>query len=102
MSTGFDNFDIINDKKSFNVHISIQQRSAKKYITNVTGFPAYYDIPKVLRYIKKFFKCGGSVIKDAKTGEDVIQVTGDQRQNIKKFFIECDVVDKEDIVISGF
>lgn len=102
MSVTFDNFDTLNDKKSFNVHISIQQRSSKKYITNVAGFPDYYDIPKVLRYIKKFFKCGGSIVKDPKTGEDVIQVTGDQRENIKKFFIECDVVDKENIIKSGF
>jgi translation initiation factor SUI1 len=92
----------LDSNKSFTVRLSVHQRNSKKYTTNVVGLPSYYDIPKVLRYIKKFFKCGGSVIKDPVTSNDVIQVTGDQRHNIKKFFIECDVVDKDSIIIVGF
>lgn len=100
MNFDFDDFE---DKRdSFNVHISIQQRTAKKHITMVSGFPDYYDIPKILKYIKKMYKCGGSIVSDEKTSLPVIQVTGDQRQNIQKFFIECDVVDKENIILHGF
>uniref|UniRef100_A0A6C0KG42 SUI1 domain-containing protein n=1 Tax=viral metagenome TaxID=1070528 RepID=A0A6C0KG42_9ZZZZ len=93
--------DFDEKKDSFNVHISIQQRNAKKNITIVSGFPDTYDLPKILKYIKKIYKCGGSLVKD-KTENTVIQVSGDQRQNIRAFFIECDVVDEPNIILHGF
>ena len=100
----FDNgFDFDDDKRDdFNIHISIQQRTARKHITIVSGFPYYYDLPKVLKYIKKIFKCGGSLVRDKETNTSVLQVTGDQRQNIRNFFVDYDVVDKESIILHGF
>jgi translation initiation factor 1 len=88
-------------KDNFNVHISIQQRTAKKNITIVSGFPDHYDLPKILKYIKKIYKCGGSIVKD-KLENTVIQVSGDQRQNIRTFFVECDVADESNIILHGF
>lgn len=89
------------DDDQFKVHITIQQRSTKKYITNVSGIPEKYDLPKILKYIKKFYTCGGSIVQD-KEGNSVIQVTGDQRDNIRKFFLECDVMDEQHIIMHGF
>jgi translation initiation factor 1 len=89
------------DDDQFKVHITIQQRTAKKYITSVSGIPEKYDLPKILKYIKKIYTCGGCVVKD-KEGNDVIQVTGDQRENIRKFFLQCDVMDDHHIIMHGF
>lgn len=93
--------DFDDDDDNFKVHITIQQRTAKKYTTNVSGIPAKYDLPKILKYVKKFYTCGGSIIQD-KDGNDVIQVAGDQRENIRKFFLECDVMDDHHIIMHGF
>jgi len=96
-------FDFEEDKKdNFKVHISIQQRTSKKYITIIKGIPEKYDLPKIVKYIKKIYKCGGSIVKDEKDDTLVIQVSGDQRQNIRKFFIDCDVMDADNIISHGF
>jgi translation initiation factor 1 len=95
-------FDFDDDNiPAFKAHITIQQRNSKKYITSVSGIPTQYDLPKILKYIKKFYKCGGSIVKD-EHGSCVIQVTGDQRYHIRDFFIECDVMDADQIVLHGF
>ena len=96
-----DFYDIDNKKDNFKVHISIQQRTSKKYITNVSGIPDKYDMPKVLKYIKKIYKCGGSVVKD-KDDNLILQITGDQRSNIETFFIDYNVMDKDNIISHGF
>lgn len=92
-----------NDKNlsKFKVHIMLQQRTSKKYITNIVEIPTIYDLPKILKFLKKTFKCNGSVLKD-KDGNEFLQLTGDQRENVRKFFIECNVMDEDNIIIHGF
>jgi translation initiation factor SUI1 len=85
----------------FKVHIMLQQRNSKKYITNIVEIPDIYDLPKILRFLKKTFKCNGSVLKD-KNGNEFLQLTGDQRDNVRKFFIDCNVMDEDNIIIHGF
>lgn len=99
----FDDLDDIDDihSNNFKVHISIQQRTARKYITNVSGIPEKYDLPKILKYIKKIFKCGGSIVKD-KDENNTLQITGDQRFNIERFFVDYNVMDKNNIISHGF
>ena len=105
MNKKFDNFDDFDDFEdtdtNFKVHISIQQRTAKKYITNVSGIPDKYDLPKILKYIKKIYKCGGSIVKD-KDENNTLQITGDQRANIERFFVDYNVMDKCNIISHGF
>jgi len=96
-----DLYDIDDKKDNFKVHISIQQRTSKKYITNVSGIPDMYDLPKVLKYIKKIYKCGGSIVKD-RNGNLILQITGDQRSNIENFFVDYNVMDKDNIISHGF
>ena len=98
-------FDDLDDvyEDNFKVHIGIQQRTARKYITLVSGSPDKYDLPKILKYIKKIYKCGGSIVKD-KDKEDtcILQITGDQRTNIENFFVDYNVMDKNNIITHGF
>lgn len=100
----FDNFD--DEEKHFVVHITIKQRTKSKFITYVADFPKRYDLNKILRYIKKIYKCGGSILKQRDeikdTVKEVIQLSGDQRDNIRDFFINYNVLDKENIIVHGF
>ena len=95
-------FDFDDNDSTFKVHITIQQRPAKKYITSVSGIPDKYDLPKILKYIKKIYKCGGSMIKGENEESKILQITGDQRHNIYKFFVEYNVMEKDNIILHGF
>jgi translation initiation factor SUI1 len=95
-----DNLELFSEKTQFVVDISIKQRNSKKFITHIANIPDRYDLHKILRYIKKLYKCGGSVLK--KDDEEVIQLSGDQRKNAEDFFIRYNVMDKENIKIHGF
>jgi len=88
------------EDENFKVIISIQQRNSKKYMTFVNEIPSKYDLPKLVKYIKKSFNCNGSVIKE--DDKEYLTFSGDQRHNIAKFFVDCNVMDKENIVVRGF
>ena len=90
------------DDDDFKVVIAIQQRTAKKYVTTVTDIPDKYDLPKLVKYIKKCYNCSGSVLKKEDSDDEYLQFSGDQRQNIAKFFVDCNVMDKENIIVRGF
>lgn len=91
------------DKTHFVVNVSVTQRNGRKMITHVDGIPQEYDLPKILRYIKKLYKCGGAILKDNREeGAEVLQLSGDQRQNVYDFFIEYNVMDKHNIKVHGF
>uniref|UniRef100_A0A1I7Y5K3 SUI1 domain-containing protein n=1 Tax=Steinernema glaseri TaxID=37863 RepID=A0A1I7Y5K3_9BILA len=82
-------------------HIRIQQRNGRKTITTVAGIPDEYDLPKILRYLKKKYNCNGTVVEDKEHGS-VIQLTGDQRQNAKDLLTKVGVVKDSFCKIHGF
>ena len=47
------------------------------------------------------FSCNGSIVKDTELGE-VLQLSGDQRDNVAKFLTEEGICKKEDLKIHGF
>lgn len=54
--------------------------------------------------MKKVFNCNGNIAEDDEMGE-VIQLQGDQRQNVREWLIENEVVTKAEedrLVIHGF
>ena len=50
--------------------------------------------------MKKTFKCNGSVTIDEELGE-ILQLSGDQRTNIREFFVDQEVCHEDQIVIHG-
>jgi translation initiation factor 1 len=58
------------------------------------------DLDKILRALKKTFKCNGAVVTDDELGE-ILQLSGDQRTNIREFFIDQEVCHEDQIVIHG-
>tara|TARA_B100001559_G_scaffold215107_1_gene180366 strand:+ start:413 stop:721 length:309 start_codon:yes stop_codon:yes gene_type:complete len=96
-----DNIFFENEKKQNIVHIRIQQRNAKKTITTIEGLDTSIDFKKIVKYIKKKFNCNGSIIKTV-DDIDIIQLQGDQRENIKNFLIKENIVSEDFIKIHGF
>eukprot|EP00994_Dinema_validum_P005289 NODE_3408_length_558_cov_230.787819_g2875_i0.p1 GENE.NODE_3408_length_558_cov_230.787819_g2875_i0~~NODE_3408_length_558_cov_230.787819_g2875_i0.p1 ORF type:complete len:111 (+),score=13.25 NODE_3408_length_558_cov_230.787819_g2875_i0:78-410(+) len=96
-----DEEDTLAGKAAGNVHIRVQQRNGRKSITTVQGLNSDLDLKAIVKEIKKKFCCNGSIVEDKELGE-ILQLQGDQRESIKKFFIEEGLVDKDSLKIHGF
>lgn len=84
------------------VHIRIQQRNGRKSITTIEGVDRDLDFKKILRYMKKNFRCNGKAHLDDSLGI-VIQLQGDQRVNAQNFLVDMSIVAKrENIIVHGF
>jgi translation initiation factor 1 len=97
----FDNFeDDFEEQMTDKVTISSQQRNGKKSITTLYGLSNDLDLKKILKFFKKHFQCNGTINNDEKFGE-IIQVSGDQKQNILNFLIDEQIYKRENIIIKG-
>lgn len=83
------------------VHVRVQQRNGRKCITTVAGLADDLDIKRICKAFKKNFSCNGAVQKDEDVGE-VIQLSGDQRTNVKDFLVDQEICHSENIVLHGF
>lgn len=82
------------------IHIRLQQRNGRKSLTIIQGLDELIDFEKVNKSFKKEFCCNGCIVKDKQIGI-VIQLQGDQRENVKNFLINKEVSSKEFITIHG-
>ncbi len=86
-----------NKKVVGKVHIAVQKRNAKKYITSVEGLPSDVDKTKLLRTWKVKYSCNGSY--DSK--EDKMQLSGDQRENIINYLLQNNITVGDNIEVHG-
>ncbi len=85
-------------------HIRVQQRNGRKCITTVDGLEEDLDLKRMCRAMRNAFSCNGNVSKKD-DGTEVIQLQGDQRENIKLWLLEQEILQKNEvdrIVIHGF
>jgi len=82
------------------VHLRVFQRSSKRYVTTIEGLDGDLNFKKILKFLKKTFSCNGN-IKTQEEGK-IIQLSGDQRENVKEFLINEKICDKDDIILHGF
>jgi len=83
------------------VHIRMQKRSARKFLTLIEGMPKDIDLKKVLKYFKKAYSCSGTIVNNEETEEKVIQLTGDNRREVAKFLKEEYIVPEDCIRVHG-
>ncbi|CAH3134339.1 eukaryotic translation initiation factor 1-like [Pocillopora damicornis] len=83
------------------IHIRIQQRNGRKTLTTVQGIEECYDKKKLVKAFKKEFNCNGTVVENSEYGE-VIQLQGDQRQNISDFLRQLKLAKPDQIHMHGF
>ncbi len=86
-------------KKDHHVHIRVQQRNGRKSITTCQGLRDDLDFPRLIKEFKKRWGCNGSVVDD--TGGKVIQLQGDQRENLKEFFVTEKLAKADNIKMYG-
>ena len=66
----------------------------------IVGLADDLDVTRIAKALKKTFKCNGSVTVDVSLGE-ILQLSGDQRTNIREFFVDQEVCHEDQIVIHG-
>jgi translation initiation factor 1 len=85
-------------------HIRVQQRNGRKCITTLDGLEEDLDLKRICKAMREAFSCNGNIkMKDDDTG--VIQLQGDQRENIKQWLLEQQIILKSEvdrIVVHGF
>jgi len=94
--------DDFGSSKSANyIHIRIQQRNGRKTLTTVQGLPQELDFKKVLKAFKKQFCCNGTIVEHLTLGK-IIQLQGDQRNNVFQFLVDEGICKKDLVKIHGF
>ena len=83
------------------IHLRIQQRNGRKSITTVQGLSESLDLKSILRTFKKSFSCNGSISKNDEYGK-IIQMSGDQRDNVKKWIIKQSIASEKEVIVHGF
>lgn len=84
------------------VHIRVQKRSGRKHVTTITGLGQDLDFVRLLKALKKNFQCIGSL--DIQNDDFVVamRLSGDQRNNVKDFLLQEQIILSEnDIIIHG-
>ena len=92
------NFDDNNKFSNNKVHLRKSQRNGRKCITIIEGLESDLDIKKITKALKKIFQCNGAIMKDESENE-IVQLSGDQREKIKDFLVNEEICQLEDIVI---
>mmetsp|Transcript_8955 Transcript_8955/g.26895 ORF Transcript_8955/g.26895 Transcript_8955/m.26895 type:complete len:113 (-) Transcript_8955:252-590(-) len=82
------------------VHIRLQQRNGRKSLTTVQGLDEKINLQRLTKEFKKGFNCNGCVVDDKELGR-VIQLQGDQRENVKKFIVDEKLASKKNIKVHG-
>ena len=97
----FEFTDVVKQK----LHIRVQQRNGKKSITTVEGFDDDLDVKRICKAMRKMFNCNGNVIHDKEKEIDILQLQGDQRDNVKDWILAQQIIPKSEvdrIVVHGF
>ena len=85
-------------------HIRIQQRNGRKCITILDGLEEDLDLKRICKAMRNAFSCNGNV-SQKEDGTEVIQLQGDQRENIRIWLLEQEIILRNEvdrIVIHGF
>jgi len=82
------------------IHIGIKQRTKKKSLTLIEGLADDLDLKKIAKYIRLEFQTSSAVvnIKDSEGNitASYIQVSGDYREEVKKFLMKYNIWESPD------
>jgi len=95
-----DAFEEADEGYSNRVTVSIQQRNGRKSTTLVEGLDPEFNFKKILKYMRKNFRCNGAVVKSAE-GEEIILLQGNQGDNVISFMVDMNICKKEQIIRKG-
>jgi translation initiation factor 1 len=95
-----DPFESENDNENKKVHIRVKQRKGRQYITTIEGLADDLNLKHITKALKKAFNCNGTIRDDSDYGT-IMQLSGDQRINVRDFLIDQEVCSKDQLVIHG-
>lgn len=81
------------------IHIRIQPRNGRKYITLIEGIPEKVPLKDFLKHLKKTFSTNGTILQSENL--NIIQLQGDQRANVYKALLDLNITEKEYIKVHG-
>ena len=82
------------------VVIRIQQRNGRKSITTVQGLFEKLDFDRLAKEFRKRWGCA-SIVIDSESSGSIIQLQGDQREKLRQFFLDEQLVWPEQLKILG-
>ncbi len=84
------------------LHVRLQKRNGRKSITTISGLESDLDEKRILKALKKRYQCLGSLDVDDSGTVVALRLSGDQRENVKTFFLEERIIGNiDDILIHG-
>lgn len=81
----------INAKK---IHIRYV-KTGPRAITIIEGLDDDLDLERIAKHMKKKFNCAASIQKD-RGGNDIIQLQGNQVDNVKKWLVKKEIIGKKE------
>jgi translation initiation factor SUI1 len=96
---GLADLNVLDAKVINKVHIRIQPRGNRKYVTvieNLKLVNSEISIESALKIFQKKLSCGGHI------ADDNIILNGDKRADVRIILILNSIVDKSNIIIHGF
>jgi len=99
-----DMFTSLTESEKQKIHIRFQ-KTGPRSITLVEGLEDDLDLKRISKAMKRTFNCACVILKN-KAGEDIIQLQGDHRTNVRDWLIQQEIVTekdaKEQIVLHGY
>lgn len=80
------------------VHIRVQQRKGKKFVTTVQGLNQRLNFRRINREFQRRWGCNGTVIVTLDAGT-VIQLQGNWSANIKQFILDEHMANENNLEI---
>ncbi len=93
--------DIIFDKTKKSVIISITQRNSRKSITKIEGLSTSLDMKKIIKELQQKVQSSGSISEVEGHGK-VILFQGDKRNEIIKYLVDNNYVNRDNIKLMGY
>jgi len=99
----FDSSSLLGNMRSNKIHIRVQQLG-RRTLTIIQELDDDLDFKRICKNMRKQFNCNGNVVNDKEMGE-IIQLQGDQRDNVKAWLIKHEILTTKDLdrlVIHGY
>ncbi len=98
-----DSTDTTVGKTTTDVHIRIQQRNGRKCITTVENIDKINGdkdfLDELVKSFRKKFSCSVTLHK---SDDNAITLQGDHRDNVRKYLVEHNIVEKDKVKVHGY
>jgi translation initiation factor 1 len=73
------------------IHVRAHQMG-RKWITTIEGMDDDLDLKRIARAMKGSFHCSAAVVTDEDSGEEVIKLSGNQKDDIREWLVAAEIL----------